>query len=223
MYKYFFKICFYITFNYYSNMKNFFINDLLLNKSAISLILSNLFVLFVVWFSNLSIFHVLLIFWIETIIIAFSAFFKIVIGKIFFNYKKFSWFSIIIGFSIVGFSLLIYLPFILALSNFPNAPDLEKMFSTEFIIYSFIFSVLVLFISHLISFIVNFSENFNESESKSGKRFWNRILIIHITIILGIVIGFLAFSGNIYQGIIIILILLKIIFDLKAHLKYHSK
>jgi hypothetical protein len=68
-------------------LKKNYLKEIVQSPSALLLILSNLLVLVTVFFSNLSIVHLLLIYWLEIFVIAFFALFKIVVHKMLFNYK----------------------------------------------------------------------------------------------------------------------------------------
>lgn len=79
-----------------------------------------------------------------------------------------------------------------------------------------------LFISHGISFYTNFIKNREYEKTNLVKVMfapYPRIFVMHLTIIFG---GLLLFAFNLPQLTIALLVLLKIIFDLRAHKKEHS-
>jgi hypothetical protein len=202
-----------------------YIQEILNSPSALLLILSNLLVLVTVFFSNLSIVHLLLIYWLEVFVITFFALFKIVIYKILFKYKRFSFTSILISIIFICGWYFLYLPFIFVmLVPLGDAVPYENLFGALFpslsIFAGFITSFLILFISHLISLLNHFKENPDVEEKKAGGQIMGRLFVFHFCIIIGIGIG--IFLGGVIQGVLIIFILMKTIIDLNSHLNYHK-
>ena len=202
-----------------------YIQEILKSPSALLLILSNLLVLVTVFFSNISIVNLLLIYWLEFYIILFFYNLKIIIYKIFFNYAEYSYLSIFVGILIASLWFFVYLPFILLLVTplvriSPYASLFEALFSSNLIFLGFIVSFLALFISHLISFLIYFKINPSLEETSSTSQFWGRAFVFHASILLGLFLG--IFLGGLGQGVLIIFILIKTIIDLNSHLNYHK-
>jgi hypothetical protein len=206
-------------------MKKNYLKEIIQSPSALLLILSNLFVLGAVFFSNLSIVHLLLIYWLEVFVITFFALFKIVIHKLSFNYNRFSFSSILLSIMFISAWYLLYLPFIFVLLvPLGQAVPYENLFLALFpsilVFAGFIASFLILFISHLISFLNHFKENPDLDENKAGSQIMGRLFVFHFCIIFGIGVG--IFLGEVVQGVLIIFILVKTIIDLNSHLNYHK-
>ena len=83
--------------------------------------------------------------------------------------------------------------------------------------------VIILFLGHLLSFLENFignKEYLNTSVNDLMLSPYSRIMLLHITIILG---GFFMVSqSNAGFAVIIIMAVLKTIFDLRAHINEHE-
>jgi hypothetical protein len=97
------------------------------------------------------------------------------------------------------------------------------LFAQVFSVYQLGWAVLALFASHLVSFIFNY---IGKGEYKQANlnglmgQPYGRVVILHVTIILG---GFLiAFLGSPVFALIL-LIFLKTIIDVQAHLREHQK
>lgn len=206
-------------------MKKNYLKEIVQSPSALLLILSNLLVLVTVFFSNLSIVHLLLIYWLEIFVIAFFALFKIVVHKMLFNYKQFSFGSILLSIIFVCGWYSFYLPFIFVLlvplgQAVPYNNLFLALFPSILVFVGFIISFLILFSSHLISFLNHFKENPGVDEKKAGDQIAGRMFVFHFCIIFGIILG--IFLSRTVQGVLIIFILMKIIIDLNSHLNYHK-
>ena len=107
-------------------------------------------------------------------------------------------------------------------SAFPKLPGFENMFSalTGPVLF---WSLLGLTTSHVISMVVNFygkGEYKNRSANEQMFMPYSRIVVLHIVIILGAGVAMLTGQGIV---MLILLVLLKIGFDLVAHNIEHSK
>ena len=171
------------------------LQEIINSQTAMLLIASNMVVFIVALFSSLSIVHLLLIYWIEVFVILFFAILKIVVAKIFFGYKKYSYPAILLSIIIIGGIYLFYLPFIIVLSvPFGVAISYDKilqtLFPTGLILIGFSISAIILFISHLVSFLVHFKQSVDISEKAAGKQITSRMFVFHISLVFGIFLGF---------------------------------
>jgi len=201
--------------------------------SAVALILVNLIPLFGVWFWGWNILAILIVYWLESVIIGFFNVLRLLKSE-----KNEPWQKPILAQKV---------DFGIDFSQIPweDKKETIKMFLANFGIFVLIdgffvfFFVLVfnlqplvwwiilvnflgLFISHLISHLVNFIGNQEYKRVSLQQLFfqpYKRILVMHITIIVGtfLILRFglpvnLAFS---------ILIVLKIVIDLWSHIAEH--
>lgn len=216
-----------------------------LDISQISLIISNIILLLGVIFYNWKVSTILLIYYLETCVIAFY----FIIKKIKYNkYKKINRFPREFIFTIC-LILLSYLIFILFIASIADARENNTLVLTKGhdstqisglnifrllnnSLYALIFSFIVLIINHGISFYTNFIKN-KEYESIEiddlkdrgnlfskpvYKELSNRLIIVHLTILIGGML-ILTLGSNVY--LIIFLICLKTLFDLYSHNKIH--
>ncbi len=203
-----------------------FFQKIVSSRSAQALILSNLLVLLFAVLSNLGAVHVLLIYWIEAIIMVFFAELRIIYSKLFYGYKKYSYLSVFLSFLIFSGIYLFYLPFIVILSV-PMGVTIKygDIFSTIFpesnLIYYFIFSCVMLFLSHLFSFKINLTKDVKAMESDYWKKITGRVLMFHVSIVLGIFLGVLL--GSLGIGVVLLFVFFKTAYDLYSHLSYHGK
>lgn len=181
-----------------------------LPQSALILIFSNFLVLISAVYFNFNIFHILLIYIIETFFM--TSFFLM---KVLFVSKKGSSTWLLINDAIGTLLFCFFYFFAILFLFFLNGSLFWKiLFEKELTFYSFLLSIVVLFFSHLFSFIVNLKKDFN------NQRMITRVAVIHISIIFGGIIS--IFIGNLLQGILILFIILKTIIDLYYHLKFYK-
>jgi hypothetical protein len=84
------------------------------------------------------------------------------------------------------------------------------------------FAILALFASHGVSWVYNYlfrGERENETVSSLMVKPYGRVMVMHITIIIG---GFLTMSTGAPLGVLAVLILLKSFIDLQFHLREHK-
>lgn len=206
------------------NMKNLFSYKNLLSPSVISLIIVNLIPIIGVLYFDWSLIQILILYWAESGVIGFYNIFKIIfIGK--FSSIVFVPFFIIH----YGLFMLGHLIFIFGLFS-PEliGKSLSSPSSKEFIILLFsqvALPILILLISHGISFFSNFIKNREYSRGNSTKAGmqmmvpYGRIFVMHITLILG-ALPILLLGKPIFG--LLILVILKTLVDLRAHLKEHG-
>lgn len=194
--------------------------------SVVMLILMNLFPIFGVLFLSWQVFSVLFLFWTENVIIGVINVIKMILAS---PDDKFGWASKIfmIPFFCLHYGIftLVHGIFILvlfggffdkfeAVTDFPDA--LRVMFTSDLA-----WAVLALAASHVVSLITNYIVKGEYKKSSLGLLMgqpYGRVVILHVTIIFG---GFLVgIFGSPAAGMIL-LILLKMFIDLKAHLNQH--
>ncbi len=189
------------------------------NISVISLILVNLVPIIGVLFFNWSMFQIMILYWLESGIIGFFSILKILIKSRPITLGIFLTVFFCFHF---GIFMLVHLKFISAINS-----DFELSTNSIFLI---IYSAIPLFISHLISFIHNF---FGKKEYLGKKEYkietdamtymfepYKRIFVMQFVIIFGAILMNL-FNQPILG--IVLLIILKTIVDIDAHLKSHNE
>ncbi len=192
--------------------------------SAILLVFANIVPIFGVLFWNWNTFDVFILFWSESVIIGFYSIFKILI---YYQNKILAMFFSIFFIFHFGIFLTVHLLIIIAMfSNYfvhsfnpSNEIFIKALSESSVILSGFIF----LFISHGVSFFQNY---IGKKEYKISNPFNNpmvtpyvRIIIMHIALIFG---GFLLIITKASINGLIILILFKIIIDLKGHNNSHK-
>ncbi|MEX2132120.1 MAG: DUF6498-containing protein, partial [Pseudohongiellaceae bacterium] len=181
------------------------------------LIAANLVPLLGVWLYDWSIGEIMLLFWAESAVVGFYNLLKMwVIGR---------WAVLIMGPFFVGhFGGFMVAHLLFIYGFFQMGPD-DGFASTAQVIADFRVlwpALLAIFLSHGISFRLNFIGRLEYQGRKIGDQMsepYRRIIIMHLTIILG---GFLTFAFDSPLPALILLILLKIMVDVKAHLKEHG-
>ena len=201
----------------------------LLANSAIVLIAANLVPLAGAVFLHWTVFEIVILFWAENVIIGalnvprmlMASGGKLVNGlsKVFmipfliFHYGMFTFVHGVFVFTLFGGEEL-------QSARFPN--DIEPMLNSVLDLGLGI-SLIALFLSHAFSFFWNYvaKGEYLKADSKSMMvRPYGRIFVLHVTIIVG---GFFLLSlGSPIAGLIL-LVLLKLVFDLRAHLKEHKE
>lgn len=194
-----------------------------INLPVISLIAANLVPLFGVLFAGWDLFAILILFWSENIIIGFYNILKIATAKVNQPVEHLGKLFIIPFFSFhYGMFCFVHGIFI---SSFFNQ---DKMGFDPFSGISWperkiLLGIAVLFISHGISFAVNYIIKDERSKTNIATLMgapYARIFILQIAIIFG---GFFIMFLNSPVFMLIILIILKIGFDISLHRAQHMK
>ena len=195
-------------------------------SSVIALICVNLFPVFGVLYWGWDVFPIMLLFWSENVIIGFYNVLRMMacefkeasawIAKLFMipffivHYGGFTAAHGIFVFALFGGGLL--------QGSFGPRPDVLWQVVQE---YNLIFAVAALFLSHGYSFVRNYlgrGEYRRYTLTRLVGLPYGRVVLLHITLILG---GFLiAFLQSPTAGLLLF-ILLKIVMDLRAHLREH--
>jgi hypothetical protein len=217
-----------------------------LDISQISLIISNTILLLGVILYNWKVSTIILIYYAETIVIGLYFILKKIKYN---NYKKINKFpiSFTLYYIIILAGYLIFILFIASIADARENNTLVLIKghdSTQITglnlfrlldnnILAILTALLILMINHGISFYTNFiknkeyekvdMDNLEDKDSFSTKpifkEFRNRILIVHLTILIG---GALILLLNSNTYLILFMIVLKIIFDLSAHNEEHN-
>mgnify|MGYP001574478675 FL=1 len=177
--------------------------------SIISLIIANSIPLIGVLFFDWSLIQILLLYWFESAIIGFYTILKIIKAN-----KTISFF-------LVPFFILHYGGFMFGHLAFIFAFFRGESVGTT-LLWNSAPAILTLFISHGISFFSNFlgkREYKNTNLQEQMVIPYKRIIAMHFTLILG---GFLISIYNSPVFALIILIIAKIIIDLRSHIKEHK-
>lgn len=202
------------------------INTLRKYPSAFFLIAANSIPLIGVLFFEFSILQVIFIYWLESAVIGFYSLFRIITVN--------KWFSIFLGpFFIVHYGgfMLAHLAFILVFFS-PGSQNILSSFifdgEVDAILTLFkdaTIPISALFLSHGASFFINFIGKKEyvaydkHDKAKQLNRPYKRIALMQITLIFG---GLLILTFKIPVIGVAVLILLKIIVDLRSHIKEHE-
>ncbi len=200
--------------------------------SVIFLILANLIPIAGILFFGWSIFSVLIFYWLESLVIGAFNVVKMAIAskqakgikelekfeKPFRLIRKLGKIFLILAFIFhYGIFMFVHLMFIFAITgvgfDFSSLYGMIKMVALP---------VLSLFLSHGVSFFVNFigkKEYKKVSEKDVMLSPYRRIIVMHLTIILG---AFLSVATGFGNSILVLFIALKIFVDLRAHKKEHE-
>jgi hypothetical protein len=199
----------------------------LIKPSVIILILANLVPLYGAIFLDWKVFPILLIFWLENVIIGV------------FNVLKMLWSStqpagkwgeklFIIPFFCVHYGIftLVHGIFIVVifggLLNDSGTIDSQDSFTLSIQGLNLVWAVLALLVSHTVSFAVNYigkGEYKNNGLSQLMFQPYGRVVIMHLTIIAG---GFLVMTLGAPVLGLIVLVLLKTVIDILAHIRQHK-
>jgi hypothetical protein len=198
----------------------------LFSFSALSLIAANLFPLFGALFLDWSVFLIIFLFWTENLVIGFFNIFKLIFAQ---GEGR----QIARKISIIPFFLIHYGGFcaghgVFVISVFGRWANADLKNFHNFIQDIFIdekaaYAVAALFVSHGLSFIYNYILKGERKKATIHKLMtapYSRIFILHLTLILG---AFLVTLLKTPEAGLALLILLKIGFDLSAHLKERSR
>ena len=195
-------------------------------SSVIALICVNLFPVFGVLYWGWDVFPIMMLFWSENVIIGFYNVLRMMtcefkeasawVAKLFMipffviHYGGFTAAHGIFVFALFGGDLL--------QGSFGPRPDVIWQVVLE---YNLIFAVAALFLSHGYSFVRNYlgrGEYRRYTLTKLMGLPYGRVVLLHITLVIG---GFLiAFLQSPTAGLLLF-ILLKIVMDLRAHLREH--
>lgn len=193
-----------------------------LSLPILSLVFANLIPLIGVFLWGWQVDDLVLLYWFETAIIGF------------FNVVK----MLVVG----GWSNLFFIPFfVIHFSGFMTghlffllyifAPGLEVSsplsyefwLTMSFLVDALYLAIIGLFISHGISFIYNFVLKGEYKKIKADELLlqpYGRIAIMHVSIVF---IGFIALATQQSILLLILLIIVKTVTDIQAHLKVHKK
>ena len=186
--------------------------------SSITLIVANLIPLLGVWLAGWDIGQIMLLFWAESAIIGYYNLCKM--------WKIGRWSLLFYGPFFVGHYgafMAVHLLFIYALFAGEMTGDAEISRSQVFNDMQALWPALLgLLISHGISYYINFVKT-NKSQGRTMaiqmQEPYRRVIIMHMTLILG---GFLTLSFDTGIGALVLLLLLKIIADLRSHVSQHA-
>ena len=195
------------------------------SPTAIALIVANLVPLVGVLFYDWSLFTIIFCFWLESAVVGFYNIFKMVIIV---NFR--SIFRVPLFVVHYGAFMAAHLIFIFGLFSSDEMSSYGGRFSGLFpsadLLTSHIMNVwpafLVVFVSHGISFFYNFigkKEFLRSTPEKQQNAPYGRIILMHFTIILG---GGLIITLGAPVPALVLLIVLKIVSDVHAHLKEHG-
>lgn len=198
----------------------------LLKPSVAALLIANIAPVYGVLFLGWTVFPLMLLFWLENVIIGIFNVFRLLACSPG-NIKL--WFAKIffIPFFCVHYGMFtaIHGIFVIVLFGhepFKNSP-LSDINQIIYIIKSedLIYAVLILFLSHTFSFLWNFigqKEYEKTTPEELMLRPYGRIAVLHITLIFG---GFFAMAFRSATPALILLIAIKVVFDIKSHLREH--
>ena len=200
----------------------------LTRPSVVTLLIANILPLFGVFLLHWSIFPLLVVFWLENVIVGVFNVLKMLVaspasGKAWaskvvaipffcFHYGMFTFVHGIFVFLMFG-GLMMDNP------EFPTPGNIAYVFDY----YQLWWAVLALFISHLVSFVLNYIGTGEYKQANINGLMgepYGRVVILHVTIILGaFLIG--IFGAPVFA--LILLIALKLVVDIQAHLRQHKK
>lgn len=200
-----------------------------------AIIISNLFPLFMVLFFNWSLAEILPLYWAETGIIGFFNILKILISKkeLEFTSDKDSEYRRTYHFKSFFAKLLISIFFIFHFGIFMTVHGffvfgliLGEFMKIDFsfleIMYSIKYAFLFMFASNFYSFFKDYvlsKEYLNVSPNVLLFAPYKRVIVMHITILLG---AFLFLITNMTNSILFIFILIKIFFELRSYKKFNE-
>ena len=190
------------------------------SESAIALVVANAAPLVGVLFFGWDLGNVMVLYWVESGVIAFYTVLKIaIVGKLAALVAA-PFFTGHFGGFMTGHFLLIYALF-LRESSAGWAPGAGEALYAIFVpIWA---SIAALFISHGVSFYTNFiGQREYEGASVSGLMTapYNRVMVMHLTLILG---GWVILLIGMPAGALVLLLVLKTAVDLRAHRGEHAK
>ena len=192
----------------------------LTSESAVALVAANLVPLAGVLFFGWDLGSIMVLYWVESGVIAFYTVLKIaIVGKLAALVAA-PFFVGHFGGFMAGHFLLIYGLFLRG-QNGGWTPGVEAELHAIFIpIWT---SIAALFISHGVSFFTNFiGQREYEGASVSGLMTapYNRVIVMHLTLILG---GWIILLIGMPTGALVVLLVLKTAVDLQAHRHEHAR
>ena len=196
-------------------------------SSIIALITVNLFPVFGVLYWGWSVFPIMLLFWAENVIVGFYNVLRMIafrpregaawLVKLF----LIPFFTIHYGGFTAGHGMFVVLMFGQDLFESTAGPRLDILLQVVRD-YNLMYAILALFISHGYSFITNYlgkKEYLRYDLTKLMMLPYGRIVLMHITLVIGGLI--IAILDSPTAGLYLF-ILLKIIMDLRAHIREHK-
>ena len=196
--------------------------------AALFLIVVNLIPLFGVLFFGWSLFSIMLLYWLENGIIGFFNIFKIALARapgsgFTINGRPVSPSNkeIRIIFFIFHYGLFwtVHGVFVFVFFGLTSSSGLFSGLGLRGVAIA----AAALFLSHGVSFVVNFlgkEEYLTVSPDKQMTEPYSRVVVLHVTILVG---GFFADTLGAPLAALILLVLLKTVIDLLAHLREHRK
>jgi Family of unknown function (DUF6498) len=181
--------------------------------TIIPLIVANSVPIVGVLFFGWDLLSIMFLYWTETAIVAFYSLLKVVkVGGLF------QILPMTVNLLFVGIFMRVHLIFLLWLFGPPHRGQLPAEIVTPLLLKTWPSAVAFL-VSHGVSFLVNFLGN-HEYERTSviaeHGAVWNRVVLMHMTIIFG---GFVVMAANAPVGGLVMLGLLKIIADVRGHVR----
>jgi len=201
------------------------------NISKTTLVLANIIPIYGVLFWKWSVGEIIYLYWLETVIIGLIIVFKIIIAQGI-SYRNSSIVTFVDNFgkshSKVGTLTLVILLFI---TQYGTCVYIYHFFITNFLFKteetqyaSVLLIALPIFFSHTVSFFLNYVRGKEYEKVSRGDVFsqpYNRIFVMHITIIFSVVLLLLLeFQSNII--LLLIFILIKTLADIHFHGKEHN-
>ncbi|HPM86105.1 MAG TPA: DUF6498-containing protein [archaeon] len=199
-------------------------DDIRKDPTALSLLFSNLFVIFVAVLVNWNLMELLWVYWGQSVIIGIFNFLKII--KVYFPHNKEYVFINALYFLVhYNFFLLGYLLFLVVLSFIPDV--FVSLGQINFLNFFpvFLITMGIFFINHLFSFLYYSKKVQNYSFDKPDLviarlefRPYVRIIPMHLTLLFG---SFSVLLG--FNSVVIFFLLLKTFADLKMHISEHKE
>ncbi len=200
----------------------------LAQPSVASLLIANILPLLGVIFLKWDVFPLLVVFWLENVIVGVFNVFKMLVAS---PTSGKQWMAKIVAIPFFCFhygmftavhGLFVFLVFGGILGEATG--DLSAgLFAQVFTEYQLYWAVLVLFFSHLVSFIFNYIGKGEYKQAGINALMgqpYGRVVILHVTIIIGaFLIG--IFGSPVFA--LILLIILKAVIDIQAHLREHKR
>ena len=194
----------------------------LTRPSVLALLLANIFPLIGVVALGWNTFLVLALFWAENVVIGVYAAVKMLLvssATVSARLSAAIFFCVHYGLFAVGHGLFVYFVFGSFIDSSPEGTSAwQTVLSSEMM-----WGVLVLMVSHGFSFVYNYvrgGEYRRTNLNAEMQQPYGRVVLLHVTIIFG---GFLVMLfGSPVVGLVL-LVALKTVIDLRAHLRQHDK
>jgi hypothetical protein len=196
--------------------------------SVVILILANLVPLYGVIFLGWQVFPLMILFWVENVIVGIFNVFKMLFcqsekpGKWFAKTAAISFFCIHYGIFTLVHGLFVFFVFGGWIDNDSIFPK-PSTFADAIGGFQIVWGILALFISHSVSFVFNYIGKDEYKKSTLNQLMsepYTRVVILHLTIIFG---AFLMMLLGSPIGGLILLIAIKTLVDILAHLKQHRQ